>query len=58
MAENPTDLQLALNALSDYCNTWKLSINLDKTKIVRFSKGKLQSPAPVFRLNDGIVEVV
>ena len=58
MAENPTDLQLALNALSDYCNTWKLKINLDKTKIVRFSKGKLQGPAPEFRLNDGIVEVV
>ena len=29
MAENPTDLQLALNALSDYCNTWKHKINLD-----------------------------
>ena len=58
MAENPTDLQLALNALGDYCKTWKLQINLDKTKIVRFSKGKLQCPAPEFRLNGGIVEVV
>ena len=58
MAENPTDLQLALNALSDYCNTWKLNINLDKTKIIRFSKGKMQSPPPEFKLNDSIVEVV
>ena len=40
MAEGPNELQLALNALSEYCNTWKLKINVDKTKIIRFSKGK------------------
>ena len=58
MAENPIELQLALNALSDYCQTWKLNINLDKTKIIRFSKGKLQTPAPEFWLNNERLEQV
>ena len=40
MAESPNELRLALNAVSDYCQTWKLKINIEKTKIIRFSKGK------------------
>ena len=40
MAEGPNELQLALNALSEYCQAWKLTINIDKTKIIRFSRGK------------------
>ena len=32
MAENPYQLQLTLNALNKYCQTWKLMINLNKTK--------------------------
>ena len=32
--------KLALNALSEYCQTYKLKINIDKTKIIKFSKGK------------------
>ena len=32
MAEGPSELQLALNALSEYCQTYKLKINIDKTK--------------------------
>ena len=38
MAENPYQLQLALNALNEYCQTWKLKINISKTKIIRFVK--------------------
>ena len=37
MAESPNELQLALNAVNDYCKTWKLKINIDKTKIIRFT---------------------
>ena len=40
MAEGPNELQLALDALSEYCQRWKLKINISKTKIIRFSKGK------------------
>ena len=38
MAEGPNNLQLALDALNDYCALWKLNINIEKTKIIRFSK--------------------
>ena len=37
-AENAKELQVALDALADYCSIWKLKINIDKTKIIRFAK--------------------
>ena len=58
MAEGPNELQLALNALSEYCQTWKIKINIDKTKIVRFSKGKPKKAIQVFWLNGETVELV
>ena len=57
LAENPNDLQIALNALSDYCNRWKLKINIEKTKIIRFSKRKSHN-IPEFWLNNEKVKVV
>lgn len=32
-------LQRALNNLSDYCQKWDLTVNLDKTKIIIFNRG-------------------
>ena len=58
MAESPNELQLALNAVSDYCKTWKLKINIDKTKIIRFTRNKLQTTVQDFWLNGEIVELV
>ena len=58
MAEGPNELQLALNALSEYCQRWKLKINIDKTKIIRFSKGKPKKPIQTFYLDNEIVELV
>ena len=42
LAENAEELQLALNALFDYCQTWHLTVNTTKTKIVIFSRGKVR----------------
>ena len=40
---NPEDLQNNLNLLHDYCNTWGLEVNGDKTKIMVFRKrGRLK----------------
>ena len=58
MAESPNELQLALNAVNDYCKTWKLKINIDKTKIIRFTKNKTQMPVQNFWLNGEKVELV
>ena len=35
------DMQCALEAFKDYCNTWKLSVNVSKTKIIIFNSGKI-----------------
>ena len=42
LAESPEDLQLALDAVGNYCQTWGLSINQTKTKVVIFSRGKVK----------------
>ena len=57
LAENPIELQQALDATYSYCNRWKLKINIDKTKIIRFSK-RLNNAPPPFWINNERVEVV
>ena len=57
MAENESDLQLALNAMQQYCNDWKLVVNVKKTKVVIFSKGKVKKHIN-FMYNGESVEVV
>ena len=47
LAESPEDLQNSLNTLHDYCKKWKLTVNMDKTNIVVFSKGKV-TKVPAF----------
>ena len=61
MAESSRELQKALNAVSNYCELWKLRINVDKTKIIRFSKKKSRNNPNNqydFWLNGENVEVV
>lgn len=40
LAESANDLQFALNELYKYCDIWKLTVNISKTKIVLFCKGR------------------
>ena len=37
-AESAPEMQKMLDLLSEYCTTWKLSLNVDKTKIMVFRK--------------------
>ena len=41
LAETPDDLQIALNEFCLYCEQWKLNVNISKTKILVFSKGRM-----------------
>jgi hypothetical protein len=41
IAESENDLQNALNTFNLYCDQWKLKINVDKTKVLIFSKGEI-----------------
>ena len=61
MAEGHEELQKALEAVSEYCDLWKLQINVNKTKIIRFTKRKCPNdPANeyVFKLNNERIELV
>ena len=42
LAESAKDLQKALDGLYIYCNKWALNVNIDKTKVIIFSKGKIR----------------
>ncbi|OWF46235.1 RNA-directed DNA polymerase from mobile element jockey [Mizuhopecten yessoensis] len=56
-SETPDGLQLALNEFEQYCNTWKLTINSGKTKIVIFSKRKC-ARTPHFTLCNVELEIL
>ena len=57
LASSEDELQLALNALNEYCKSWSLCVNVNKTKIVIFSRGKVRKFRS-FILDDEVVEVV
>ena len=42
LAENPNDLQGSLDEMKKYCDTFDLHINVNKTEILFFSRGKLR----------------
>ena len=57
LAESPECLQKGLDALNNYCNLWKLSVNASKTKIVIFSRGKTRR-IPEFTFGNTKIDVV
>ena len=57
LAESYSQLQKALNALHLYCNKWALKVNLDKTKVIIFSKGKITKYKP-FKFGNNTVDIV
>jgi hypothetical protein len=56
-AESKDELQTALNALDVYCTDWDLSVNVNKTKIMIFSKGKIRN-LPQFTFQNNHVDIV
>ena len=39
-SETKDNLQTALKGFEDYCTKWKLNVNISKTKVVIFSRGR------------------
>ena len=57
LAESAAQLKKALNGLNSYCNKWALKVNLDKTKVIIFSKGKIRKHKS-FAFGNNTVDVV
>ena len=55
LAESPRELQLALDAMDQYCTLWKLKINVSKTKV--FSRGYVRN-RPEFTFGNVKLEIV
>lgn len=56
LSETPEDLQNQLNSFLLYCQQWKLEVNIEKTKIVIFTKGRVKNN--VFYYNGKEIEIV
>ena len=57
ICESEADPQCALKAFDMYCETWKLTVNTNKSKVVFFSKG-IPKPNYCFYLNNVQLEMV
>jgi hypothetical protein len=57
LAESPEALQRALDILKKYCDAWGLDINVNKTKVMIFSRGKIRK-VPTFYFDNKTVDVV
>ena len=57
LAENPKDLQSSLDEMKKYCDTFDLHINVNKTNILIFSRGKLRRHH-IFNFGEFILDTV
>ena len=57
LAESPEQLQKALDAAHDYCESWGLTVNTSKTKVMVFSRGRVRNK-PIIKFGESTLEVV
>ena len=57
LAETADELQKASNAVYDYCEMWQLTVNTEKTKVIIFSRARVQN-FPAFVHGHKHIEVV
>ena len=57
MAGSREDLQAQLNVFGEYCQKWKLKVNVEKTKVFIFSRGRPLEDIH-FSLNGSEIEIV
>ena len=56
LTENACELQKALDEVHEYCVMYKLTLNIKKTKIIVFSRGKVKR-FPTFKYGNNTIEV-
>ena len=50
LSESKEGLQSRLDFLQMYCDSWKLKINVNKTKVIIFSNGKIDTTSLKFMI--------
>ena len=50
ISESADDLQHAYNEFYTYCNQWKLTVNVEKTKVMVFSEGSTLENVFIFMM--------
>ena len=58
LSRSKTGLQTCLNRLSSYCNSWMLSINPKKTKVMILQKRAKKCTESSFHIDNEIIEIV
>ena len=58
LSETETGLQQCLDLLEQYCDKWKLTVNINKTKIMVFRKGGLLRRNMCFKYKTENIEIV
>ena len=56
LSENEKELQLARNSVHEYCTMYNLTVNTSKTKIMVFSRGKVNR-YPIFSYGDDVAAI-
>ncbi|XP_071123898.1 uncharacterized protein [Mytilus edulis] len=57
-AESAEELQASLNAMYLYCQTWKIQVNISKTKVVIFSRSRLNTDNMNFKYSGESLNIV
>ena len=57
LAESKEGLQKALDIFESYCNTWKLQVNVNKTKVIIFCKRKVKQDI-YFTIQGQVLDIV
>ena len=58
LSQTATGLQNAINILNNFCDKWKLNVNLKKNKVVVFQKKQRKEQRYKFFLNTNVVDIV
>ncbi len=57
LCESEEDLQAILDIIHKWCNQWKMSVNIDKMKVVHFGSSSMSATQHVFTYGSNTIEV-
>ena len=58
LADSPKSFKKCLDDFEKYCKQWKLTVNIDKTKVIIFGTNKRAWHKYSFKINNKLIEIV